>query len=57
MPTVVIVVAGAIAVQGGAGESEFRLSGPGGWFASSFDEGHTLTVAEGEAHVVEVEVR
>ena len=57
MPTVVIVVAGAIDVQGGGGESKFRMDGPGRWFWSSWEQPPTLPAAGGDAHVVEVEVR
>lgn len=58
MPTVVVLVAGGIEVQGGGGESEFRLEMPGRWFASQRDQPHTLTlVGSGDAHVVEVEAR
>lgn len=58
MPTVVVLVAGGVEVQGGGGESEFRMEMPGRWFASQWDQPHTLTlVGSGDAHVVEVEVR
>lgn len=57
MPTVVILVSGSVVVQGGGGESQFVLDGPGRWFWSSWDQPHTLTAQNGAAHVVEVEVR
>jgi quercetin dioxygenase-like cupin family protein len=58
MPTVVVLVAGAVQVQGGGGESEFRMDAPGRWFASQRDQPHTLTLAgTGDAHLVEVEAR
>jgi hypothetical protein len=56
-PTVVTLVSGTVRVQGGGGESEFRLDSPGRWFASSWDQPHTLLAAGGEAYVVEVEAR
>jgi hypothetical protein len=57
VPTVVMLVSGTVRVQGGRGESEFRLDAPGRWFASSWDQPHTLLVAGGDAHVIEVEAR
>lgn len=58
MPTVVMLIAGAVEVQGGGGESEFRMETPGRWFPSQWDQPHTLTlVGGGAAHVVEVEAR
>jgi predicted metal-dependent enzyme (double-stranded beta helix superfamily) len=58
MPTVVILISGAVEVQGGGGESEFRMQQSGRWFPSQWDQPHTLTlIGTGEAHVVEVEVR
>ena len=57
MPTMVILVSGIASVQGGGGESEFKLDAPGRWFASAWDQAHTLTAVGGSAHVVEVEAR
>ena len=58
MPTVVMLIAGAVEVQGGGGESEFRMETPGRWFPSQWDQPHTLTlVGSGPAHIVEVEAR
>ena len=57
-PTVVMLMAGGVEVQGGGGESEFRMETPGRWFPSQWDQPHTLTlVGSGDAHVVEVEAR
>ena len=57
--TLVILVSGAVEVQGGGGESEFRMEQTGRWFPSSGSEQpHTLArVGTGEAHVVCVEAR
>ena len=58
MPTVVVLIAGGVEVQGGGGESVFRMEMPGRWFTSQWDQPHTLTLlGTGEAHVVEVEAR
>ncbi|MET0211478.1 MAG: hypothetical protein ABW292_00660 [Vicinamibacterales bacterium] len=58
MPTVVMLMAGAVEVQGGGGESVFRMENPGRWILSQWDQPHTLTlVGSGDAHVVEVEAR
>jgi predicted metal-dependent enzyme (double-stranded beta helix superfamily) len=58
MPTVVILISGGVEVQGGGGESEFRMLQTGRWFPSQWDQPHTLTlVGSSEAHVIEVEVR
>ena len=57
-PVVVILIAGSVEVQGGGGESEFRMETPGRWFPSQWDQPHTLSLAAGtEARVVEVEAR
>lgn len=57
-PTVVILIAGGVVVQGGGGESEFRMETPGRWFASSWDQPHTLSlIGANEAHLVEIEAR
>ena len=57
-PTVVMLMAGGVEVQGGGGESEFRMETPGRWFPSQWDQPHTLTlVGRDDAHVVEVEAR
>ena len=58
MPTVVMLIDGAVEVQGGGGESEFRMEAPGRWILSQWDQPHTLTlVGASGAHVVEVEAR
>jgi hypothetical protein len=58
MPTVVMLMAGAVEVQGGGGESVFRMENSGRWILSQWDQPHTLTlVGSGDAHVVEVEAR
>ncbi|MSO83615.1 MAG: hypothetical protein EXQ53_10030 [Acidobacteria bacterium] len=58
-PTLVVLMSGTVEVQGGGGESEFRLGQTGRWFPSSgADQPHTLAVVgPGEAHVVCVEAR
>jgi len=57
-PTVVMLMAGAVEVQGGGGESVFRMESPGRWILSQWDQPHTLTlVGSGDVHVVEVEAR
>jgi len=58
-PSFVFLMSGAVQVQGGGGESEFRLEQTGRWFPSSGpDQPHTLTlVGTGDAHVVCVEAR
>jgi len=58
MPTVVILISGSVEVQGGGGESVFRMEANGRWFPSQWDQPHTLTVVgESPAHLVEVEAR
>ena len=45
-------------VQGGGGESEFRLEEPGRWFPSSGqDQPHTLRLVGSNAHAICVEAR
>lgn len=57
-PTVVILISGAVVVQGGGGESEFRMETPGRWFPSSWDQPHTLSlIGEADARLIEVEAR
>ena len=58
-PTLVILLSGAIEVQGGGGESAFRMVQPGRWFPSSGPEHpHGLTlVGTGEAHIMCLEAR
>jgi quercetin dioxygenase-like cupin family protein len=58
-PSFILLVSGAVQVQGGGGESEFRLEQPGRWFPTSGpDQPHSLTrVGAGDAHVVCVEAR
>ena len=57
--TMVILLSGAVQVQGGGGESEFRMEQTGRWFPSSGpDQPHTLALAgTGDAHIVCVEAR
>jgi quercetin dioxygenase-like cupin family protein len=58
MPTVVMLLRGGVEVQGGGGESEFRMETAGRWFPSQWDQPHTLTLVGGaDAHLVEVEAR
>ena len=58
MPTVVMLMGGAVEVQGGGGESVFRMETPGRWILSQWDQPHTLTLmGSGDAHAVEVEAR
>ena len=58
MPTVVMLVSGGVEVQGGGGESEFRMETAGRWFPSQWDQPHTLTLSgSGDAHLIEVEAR
>jgi hypothetical protein len=58
MPTVVMLLGGGVEVQGGGGESEFRMESAGRWFPSQWDQPHTLTLVGGaDAHLVEVEAR
>jgi quercetin dioxygenase-like cupin family protein len=58
-PSFVLLIEGAVRVQGGGGESEFRIAEPGRWFPSSgADQPHTLTVAgTGTAHLICIEAR
>jgi hypothetical protein len=58
-PSFVVLMTGAVQVQGGGGESEFRLEQTGRWFPSSGpDQPHTLAlVGAGDAHVICVEAR
>jgi hypothetical protein len=58
-PSFVFIMAGVVQVQGGGGESEFRLEKPGRWFPSSGpDQPHTLAlVGTADAHVICVEAR
>ena len=58
-PSFVFLMTGAVQVQGGGGESVFRLEQTGRWFPSSGpDQPHTLAlVGTGGAHVICVEVR
>lgn len=58
-PSFVFLMSGAVQVQGGGGESEFRLEQTGRWFPSSGpDQPHTLMlVGADEAHVICVEAR
>jgi hypothetical protein len=58
MPTVVMLLAGGVEVQGGGGESEFRMESVGRWFPSQWDQPHTLTLmGTADAYLVEVEAR
>jgi hypothetical protein len=58
-PTFVLLISGVVQVQGGGGESEFRLEQPGRWFPSSgSDQPHTLALAMGtDAHVICIEAK
>jgi hypothetical protein len=58
-PSFVFLMSGAVQVQGGGGESEFRLDQLGRWFPTSGpDQPHTVSLAGGsDAHVVCVETR
>jgi hypothetical protein len=58
-PSFIFLIAGVVQVQGGGGESEFRLDQPGRWFPSSGpDQPHTIALASGAgAHVICVEAR
>ena len=57
-PSFVFVVSGVVQVQGGGGESEFRLEQPGRWFPSSGqDQPHTLRLVGNGAHAICVEAR
>ena len=57
-PSFVFVVSGVVQVQGGGGESEFRLEQPGRWFPSAGpDQPHTLRVVGNSAHAICVEAR
>jgi hypothetical protein len=57
-PSFVFVVSGVVQVQGGGGESEFRLEQPGRWFPSSGqDQPHTLRLVGNSAHAICVEAR
>ena len=57
--TIVVLLSGAVEVQGGGGEAKFRLAQAGRWFPSGGpDQPHTLTrVGTGDVHVVCVEAR
>jgi len=47
-----------VEVQGGGGESVFRMESPGRWILSQWDQPHTLTLVDSsDAHLVEVEAR
>lgn len=57
--TIVILLSGAVEVQGGGGEGVFRMEETGRWFPSSgADQPHTLThIGTGDTHVVCIEAR
>ena len=56
-PTVVVLLSGGVEVQGGGGESEFRIA-PGRWFHSAPDQPHTLSlIGAADARLIEVEAR
>ena len=56
-PTVVVLLSGSVEVQGGGGESEFRISA-GRWFHSSPDQPHALSlIGAADARLIEVEAR
>lgn len=57
-PTVVMLLSGSVGVQGGGGESEFRLNTPGRWFPSSWDQPHALSlIGAADARLIEIEAR
>lgn len=57
-PTVVILLSGSVGVQGGGGESEFRVEAPGRWFSSPSDHPHMLSlIGASDARLIEVEAR
>jgi len=59
-PSFIFLVSGAVQVQGGGGESEFRLEQAGTWWfpSSGPDQPHMVgLVGAGEAHVICVEAR
>jgi quercetin dioxygenase-like cupin family protein len=56
-PTVVVLLSGGVEVQGGGGESEFRIA-PGRWFHSAPDQPHALSlIGAADARLIEVEAR
>ena len=57
--TLVVLLSGAVTVQGGGGEREFDMAETGRWFPSfGTDLTHTLSTADtAEAHYVCIEVR
>ena len=59
-PSFIFLVSGVVQVQGGGGESEFRLEQAGTWWfpSSGPDQPHTVAlVGTGDAHVMCVEAR
>ena len=59
-PSFIFLVSGVVQVQGGGGESEFRLEQGGTWWfpSSGPDQPHTIAlVGTGDAHVMCVEAR
>ncbi len=56
-PTVVVLLSGEVEVQGGGGESEFRIAA-GRWFHSAPDQPHVLSlIGAADARLIEVEAR
>ena len=57
--TLVVLLSGAVVVEGGGGEQEFRLAETGRWFPSWGDDlSHTLTaVGPGDVHFACIEAR
>ncbi len=56
-PTVVVLLSGGVEVQGGGGESEFRIA-PGRWFHSAPDQPHAFSlIGAADARLIEVEAR
>lgn len=58
VPTLVVLVSGAMTYQGGGGNDPFTVNEPGKWVFGPRGSGHTLTVGAGEtAHIIEFEAR
>ena len=58
VPTVAVLVSGAVTNQGTNGEEAYPVQGAGKWVLIPAAQSHTLSVAgTGDAHIVEIEVR
>jgi quercetin dioxygenase-like cupin family protein len=58
VPTVAVLIEGAIQNQGEGGSEPFRVQGPGRWIYVPMAQMHTMTVSgTNPAHVIEIEVR